>query len=108
MQACDGFEDRLLGYSELSVQELCAVDAHVAVCEDCRDFLASLEQVDRDLSALYSGIEPRRSPLPRAVFARPSALPEVLDFCGWAAVVAAIVLLGIMFAQEFGIRLLYS
>lgn len=102
---CEEFEERLLGYDELSAAQRIAVDAHAAVCAGCREFLEAAAQVDESLAAIYSGIEPRRGLALTAVLAKPSALPEVLDFVGWAAVVAAIVILGIMLANQYGIRL---
>ena len=84
---CEMFEDLLTGYSELSASERREVDAHVHGCSGCREYLEALEHLDRGLTALYSGTAPRRV-FDAAAVKQPSALPEVLDFCGWAAVVA--------------------
>ena len=101
---CELFEDRLLGYDELHGQDRASVDAHVAGCSGCREFLEALEQVDRSLTAMYSGLRSHRL-LSTQVIRKPSAWPEVLDFCGWAAVVAAIVLLAVTLAGQLGIPL---
>ena len=102
---CEEFEDRLLDYDALSAAQRIAVDAHASVCAGCREFLEAAAQVDESLAALYSGIEPRRRLALTALLTKPSALPEVLDFLGWAAVVAAIVILGVVLANQYGIRL---
>ena len=92
---CDSFEDRLLDYSELSAAEREPVDAHVAGCADCREYLDAAERLDARLADLYAGV--RVSPGFQAAvlsrmkaevpLARPSLLPEVLDFVGWAGVI---------------------
>src|SRR5882724_6205968 len=101
MMPCDSFEDRLLDYSELSAAEREPVDAHVAGCADCREYLDAAERLDARLADLYAGV--RVSPGFQAAvlsrkkaevfLARPSLLPEVLDFVGWAGGIAAVVCL---------------
>jgi hypothetical protein len=98
------FEDLLAGYSELSDSERRDVDAHLHVCSGCRGYLETLVQVDRGLTALYGGIQPRRV-FDTAAVKQPSALPEVLDFCGWAAVLAILAVLSAVVADRFGITL---
>lgn len=101
---CENFEDRLFAYRELAPADRAAVDAHVSVCLECREFLAAGEHIDEELTALFTGIEPR--PLPLNTFVRrPTALPEILDFLGWASVVTAVVMAAILVAGQFGIPL---
>jgi len=98
---CSSFEDRLLDYAELSAAEREPVDAHLAGCAECRDYLDAAEQLDIRLADLYSGA--RVSPAFQAAvlssvkaevpLAKPSWLPEVLDFIGWAGIFAAVVCL---------------
>jgi len=69
---------------------------HAAHCDDCRALLEALGDVDRTLEAAFAGINAPPS-LRTAVderiareirLQRPSIIPEVLDFIGWAAVLA--------------------
>lgn len=83
-----------LDYDELAAGERAAVDAHMAECGACRAYLAVLADLDAGLTQVYAGahVSPafRRSvagALPR----KPSFVPELLDFLGWAAVIAVIV-----------------
>src|SRR5215471_7799441 len=100
MAPCEEFEDLLNGYSELSAEERRSVDVHLSACAHCREFLETLAVLDRSLTALYSGAEPRRVFDPSTVH-QPSPLPEVLDFVGWAAVAAVVLVLGIVTAARF-------
>jgi hypothetical protein len=69
---------------------------HAARCEECRALLDSLADVDATLESAFAGISapPSLAALARARIARqiplraPSVLPEVLDFIGWAAILA--------------------
>lgn len=98
---CASFEDRLIDYAELSAAERETVDAHLAGCADCREYLDAAEQLDIRLADLYGGarVSPAfqealasrvKSEVP---LAKPSWLPEVLDFIGWAGILAAVVCL---------------
>jgi anti-sigma factor RsiW len=98
--ACAEFEDRLLEYAVLPEAERRSVDAHVAGCAGCREFLDALASVDRELTAHFSGREVSAN-FNQAVTARvrretahrrPSLVPEVLDFVGWGAIVTLIAL----------------
>ena len=98
---CASFEDRLLDYAELSAAEREPVDAHLAGCADCREYLDSTAQLDARLADLYGGA--RVSPAFQAAvlssvkaeipLSKLSLLPEVLDFIGWAGILAAAVCL---------------
>jgi anti-sigma factor RsiW len=101
---CEAFEDLLNGYSELSAGERAAVEAHLAACLGCRAFLETLTAVDQGLTALYLGAEPRRIFDPTFI-KQPSPLPEILDFIGWAAVAAIVIILSAAAAARFGYTL---
>lgn len=84
--ACPSFEDLSAGGE--------SVLRHAAECEDCRALLEALAGVDTTLESAFAGISapPGMAARARALAARetplrrPSVLPEVLDFIGWAAV----------------------
>jgi hypothetical protein len=82
--ACPQFDELLSGG---------AAD-HAAHCEECRALLEALAEVDATFDASFAGIAAPPGLAVRALvlashtapLRRPSALPEVLDFIGWAAV----------------------
>ncbi len=94
--ACAEFEERLLEYAELANGERARVDAHAAKCPSCREFLEALRAVDSQLTAQIAGlgVTPAFAPAVRrrvrneGATARPSLIPELLDFVGWGAIVA--------------------
>ncbi len=96
---CAEFEDRLLDYENLREEERRAVEAHLRGCEDCCTFLDALSSVDAALARGLGELEVspgfRRAALDRAwrevPLRKPSFVPEILDFVGWAAVVAIVV-----------------
>lgn len=96
MKACDGLEDRLLDYDELSPDQRIDVDAHVLGCQACRDYLTLLRDIDAALSTgvQHVHLEPRRAAAIRlsaraaTPIRRISMLPEWLDFVAAAAVLA--------------------
>jgi len=119
---CAAFEDLLDGYDELDAAERQRVSTHMAVCGDCREYLETLADLDRELAGLYQGLQPRpgfmadgfaAEVISRASAARkplrqprpPSAWPEILDFCGWAAIAAIVALLGVTATAQAGITL---
>ena len=69
---------------------------HAAQCEECRALLEALEDVDATFEAAFAGVAapPGLQAAVRARVARearlraPSLVPEILDFIGWAAVLA--------------------
>jgi anti-sigma factor RsiW len=113
---CAAFEDLLRDYEELTDGERQRADAHLAACGDCREYLETLTDLDRELSALYEGLEPRpwfhqkltAQIASRAIESRPprrpSFLPEILDFCGWAAIVAIVAVLAVTAAVRVGLQ----
>lgn len=114
---CAAFEDLLQGYDELNAGDRRRADSHLSVCADCRDYRKTLADLDRELIALYEGLAPRAGFTARAIAQasamqkqlaqprRPSAWPEVLDFCGWAAIVAIVSFLAVTAAAHAGITL---
>lgn len=84
--ACPEFEDL--------VRE--GAGGHAAHCDSCRALLEALADVDSAFEAAFADVSAPQG-LAAAVRARvagkirirpPSILPEVLDFIGWAAVLA--------------------
>ena len=71
---------------------------HAAQCEECRALLDALACVDATFDAAFARVSapPGLAAAVRARVAReiplrnPSPVPEVLDFIGWAAVLAMI------------------
>ena len=95
---CASFEDLVIDYVELSVADRDSVDAHLANCANCREYLDLVAHIDTGLAGLYSGAQVpaaiekavRARAAAEARLVRPSPLPEVLDFIGAAGISAAI------------------
>jgi len=114
---CAEFEDLLQRYDELSAAERRHAEAHLSDCADCREYFEMLSDLDRELTGLYAGLQPgskfaaavasivSTTPKPITRLRPPSAWPEVLDFCGWAAVVAIAAMLVVTIAAHQGIPL---
>jgi hypothetical protein len=113
---CPAFEDLLRGYDELTPGERRNAGAHLAVCGDCREYLETLADLDRELVGLYEGLQPPPGFMTDRFAADirsrastywqphpPSAWPEVLDFCGGAAIVAIVGFLAIAAAARAGV-----
>ena len=91
--ACPRFEDLLNGGE--------SVVNHAAHCDECRALLDALAEVDATLETAFAGVSapPRMAARARALalsetpLRRPTILPEVLDFIGWAAVLALVAVL---------------
>jgi anti-sigma factor RsiW len=98
--ACPEFEYRLIEYADIEGEARACVDAHLAECPGCREFLDALRVVDiqlarfsgREVSAAFAPAVRRRVER-EAAARRLSFVPELLDFVGWGAIVA---LLGLM------------
>jgi len=96
MTPCAAFEDRLLEYDELSAADRRDVDAHVAGCGACHEYLELLREVDAALTAEVRGIriDPRRydavkkQAMSAAPLTRVTRLPEWMDFVAAGAVCA--------------------
>lgn len=89
---CDGFEGRLIEYAELSAEERRSVDAHVASCSSCRDYLDALNLLDHALTASFSNVAAPDwlATRARAGIETPSRIPEMLDALGWLGISALI------------------
>ena len=91
--ACPRFEDLVWGDD--------AAASHAAHCEECRALLDALADVDATLETAFTNISAPPGSASRARaraigetrLRRPSALPEVLDFIGWAAVLTLVAVL---------------
>jgi predicted anti-sigma-YlaC factor YlaD len=98
---CAEFQELLVEYAELVGDSRARVDAHLAECSGCREFLEALQTVDAALAAQFGDCETsaefatavRRRVGRETAMRRPSFIPEVLDFVGWGAIVALIALL---------------
>lgn len=82
---------------------------HAAHCEKCRALLDALAYVDATFESAFADI---RAPAGMAAAAReqvkrqlpervPSLLPEVLDFIGWAAVLAIAAIIVLRYVPVF-------
>jgi predicted anti-sigma-YlaC factor YlaD len=99
--SCAEFESLLLEYVELTNDTRACVDAHLTLCSGCREFLHALRTVDSQLSAEFSAVQcsPSFAPAVRrrvqaaSPLARPSPVPEFLDFVGWGAIASLVGLL---------------
>ena len=83
---CTEIEELILNGGENAL-----VAAHVRLCADCCAFAEAARELDTVL------MRTRKAPagLSRAVMAaiapKPTYLPELLDFVGWAAMIAVII-----------------
>jgi hypothetical protein len=89
--ACPNLEDLLQD----------GADGHAAHCADCRALLEAFAEVDVTLESGLAGLvaPPSLASTVRTLAAResqvcrPSYIPEILDFVGWAAVLTIAVIL---------------
>src|SRR5713226_9517082 len=96
---CAEFEDRLLDYDNLRDHERLPVEAHLERCQECRAFLEAVHSVDTALKEALGNLRVSPSFQPAALdracreapLRKPSFVPEILDFVGWAAVVAIVI-----------------
>lgn len=105
--ACQEFEERLLDYAALSSVERDAVEAHLAGCPACREFVEALRQVDGELSAAFSGLHLDRAVTSKVTRALrpPSRIPDVLDLAGWVALAAIAVGLLLWWLPQTNLRI---
>ena len=89
---CAEFETRILEYDELANDERSLVDAHLATCDGCRLFSSALMTVDLTLSRSIRLLAAAPAP------ARPPVWPLVLDFAGWASLIAALLVVAVAVA----------
>jgi hypothetical protein len=85
--ACAQMEAAIFEYPELDAAAQARIRSHASHCTACQELLDASLELDRQLSA------PVKAPahFDRKVFARtqrrPSYLPELFDFVGWAAMI---------------------
>jgi hypothetical protein len=86
-------------------------NGHAASCEHCAALLESLAEVDATLEAAYGAISAPPS-VAAAVRSRIAAqqavrrlpiLPDVLDFIGWAALLALVAVMAQRFLPPLGV-----
>ena len=98
---CKSFEDLLIDYAEIPASGRECVDAHLAGCAACGEYLETLLSLDAGLGQLFAGAQVSPAFRTRVLsqvcvagqLAKPSFLPEILDFIGWIGVIAAAVCL---------------
>src|SRR5437763_2704437 len=103
---CPEFQEKILAYDELSPEERYPVDSHVSACVDCRMFFSALIDVDIALTAAFANRLVSKTfsdqllgkTRTQSRSRQPSMVPEILDAAGWAAIVAAILWLGLSLA----------
>lgn len=94
--ACAQWEDSLAAYAELSPEERASVDCHLPACAACREYLDVMRALDAAMTREYAGVSFRVAMRERPATPRVSAMPEVLDFIGCAA----LLLVAMLFAWK--------
>jgi hypothetical protein len=95
---CAQWEDFLLSYEELPVELREGIDAHLGVCEACRQYLDSASLLDTGLSSLFAGVhlDAERTAATVALandLSVPAVLPklpQVLDLIGGLSVLTSL------------------
>lgn len=67
------------------------VDAHVRQCADCRAFQESAWELNEAMMRTRQAPARLGKAVMIAIAPRPTYLPEVLDFVGWAAMLAVMI-----------------
>jgi hypothetical protein len=80
---CAEIEDLIASDSEWDV-----VEAHARACESCREYAAAARQLDLALSSVPQAPAHLRVAVMAALEPKPSYVPVLLDFVGWAAMIA--------------------
>ena len=97
MKHCHQFELRILEADERDRPE---VEAHLAGCDGCRQFVSALAEVDLGLTTALAAavlLPPIAVRLPPE---RPPFWPELLDLAGWASVIAVTLLAAVVLAPS--------
>jgi hypothetical protein len=68
-----------------------AVDAHVRQCEGCLAFWEAARELDCALMRTRKAPERLNRAVMAAITPKPTLLPELLDFVGWAAMIAVMI-----------------
>ncbi len=85
---CPEFEERLLDYPDLELE----AERHAAGCPSCAAFVQTLAEADAAIGAHLAGVRPSAAFRARIMLRTepyPTAVPELLDFLGWAGLLAA-------------------
>ena len=79
---CTEIEDLILNCSEPEL-----VAAHARGCENCREYREAARSLDRALESTRKAPARLSGAVLAAIAPKPSYLPELLDFIGWAAMI---------------------
>jgi len=82
---CAEIEDLILNQSGSAL-----VEGHIRQCADCRAFQAASQELDLALAQTRKSPERLNWKVMAAITPKPTLLPELLDFVGWAAMLAVI------------------
>jgi len=80
---CAEIEDLIASDSDWDL-----VEAHARGCESCREYAAAARQLDLALSGVPQAPPHLRAAVMAALEPKPSYVPVLLDFVGWAAMIA--------------------
>jgi predicted anti-sigma-YlaC factor YlaD len=83
---CTEIQERILNEPGLAL-----VDAHLRQCCDCRAFWEAAAELDAALSITLKSPKTLNRAVFAAITSKPTYLPELLDFVGWAAMLAVII-----------------
>jgi hypothetical protein len=83
---CAEIKDLILSDSETEL-----VEEHARGCEDCREYLEAARNLDLALAKAGKAPARLRGAVMAAIAPKPSYLPEILDFVGWAAMITVAV-----------------
>ena len=81
--SCAAIEELILNASEPA-----RVDAHMRQCDGCRAFWEASQELDAMLMRTRKAPESLSRAVMAAIGPKPNYLPELLDFVGWAAMIA--------------------
>jgi predicted anti-sigma-YlaC factor YlaD len=88
---CAEMEAAILEYPELDISAQARIRAHASQCSDCRELLDASMELDRQLSAAVAAPKSLQRKMLAKLERRPSYLPELFDFVGWAAMITVAV-----------------
>jgi hypothetical protein len=85
--ACEQMEAAIFEYPELDTAAQARIRSHASQCENCRESLDASLELDQHLSAAVRAPEHFDRKVLARLQRRPSYLPELFDFVGWAAMI---------------------
>ena len=89
--ACEEMEPFILDFAELDDAARGRVRAHASKCAECRELLDAAVELDARLSITAKAPEQLGWAVMARIERRPSYLPELFDFVGWAAMITVAV-----------------